>query len=85
MREESSSPYTQQVAEYLTFSSYSIVIIEIIYYFFNLIEFVEVIVVHKIIQVSGVQFYKTSPVYCTVCSPPKVKSPSITIYPPLPS
>ena len=31
-------------------------------------------------QVSGVLFYNTSSVYCIVCSPPQVKSPSITIY-----
>ena len=34
---------------------------------------------NEMIQVSGVQFYNASPVYCTVCSPPQVKSPSITI------
>ena len=40
-------------------------------------------IVNKITQVSGVQCYTTSSVYCTVCSPPLVKSPSITIYHPL--
>ena len=29
---------------------------------------------------SGVQFYNTSSVYCTVCSPPQVKSPSFTFF-----
>ena len=35
--------------------------------------------------ISSVHFYNISSVYCFVCSPPKVKSFSITIYPPLPS
>ena len=35
-------------------------------------------------MVSGVQSHNISTVYCTVCSPAQVKSPSITIYPPLP-
>ena len=48
-------------------------------------NFTWVTLVNKFIQVSGIQFYNTSSVYCVVCSPPKVKSPSITIYPPLPS
>ena len=52
---------------------------------FIFIEFIGVTLVNKILQVSGVQFYNTSPVYCTVCSPPHLKSASITIYPPLPS
>ena len=43
------------------------------------------ILVNKIILVSGVQFHNTSFVFCVVCSPPWVKSPSITIYPPFPS
>ena len=43
-----------------------------------------VTLVNKIIQVSGAQFYNTSSVHCSVCSPPQVKSPSITIYPPYP-
>ena len=34
---------------------------------------------------SGVQFYKASSVYRLLCSPPKAKSPSITIHPLLPS
>ena len=34
-----------------------------------LIEFVGVTLVNKIIQVSGAQFYNTSSVHCTVCSP----------------
>ena len=38
--------------------------------------------VSKMIYVPGVQFYNTLPVYFIVCSPPKVKSPSITIYHP---
>ena len=32
--------------------------------------------------VSGLPFSNTSSACCTVCSPPKVKSPSITTYPP---
>ena len=47
----------------------------------NVLEFIGVTLVSKIIQVSGVRFYHTSSVYCTVCSPPQVKSPSITIHP----
>ena len=39
--------------------------------------------VNNIILVLNVQFYNTSTVHCTVCSLPKVRSPSITIYPPL--
>ena len=38
--------------------------------------------VNKIIQVSGVPFYNTKSLYCIVCSPPQIMSPSITIYPP---
>ena len=53
------------------------------YFFF--IEFIEVILVNKIIWVSDVQFYNTLAVCCTVCSPPQLKSPSFTIYSPLPS
>ena len=34
------------------------------------------------IKVSTVQFYNTSSIYCIVCSPPQVKSPSFTLYPP---
>ena len=55
------------------------------FFLFFCIEFIEVALVNKIIQVSGVQFYKTSSVYCIVCSPPQVKSPSTTIYPLIPS
>ena len=40
-----------------------------------------VTLVNKIIQVSGVQFDNTSSAHCVVCSPPQVKSPSVTIYP----
>ena len=45
---------------------------------------------NKIIQVSGAQFHNILSVLCIVCSPPQVKSPSITVYPlytplPLPS
>ena len=35
------------------------------------IEFIGVALVNKIIQVSGIQFYNTSSVYCLVCSPRK--------------
>ena len=47
--------------------------------------FIGVTLVIKIIELSGVQFYNESSVYCIVCSPPKVKYPSDTIYPLLPS
>ena len=47
-----------------------------------LIEFIGVALINKIMLVSGTHFYNTPSVYCTVCSPPQVKSPSITIYPP---
>ena len=40
-------------------------------------QFIEVTVVHKIIWVSSVHFYSTSSVYCIVCLPAKVKSPSV--------
>ena len=50
--------------------------------FFLFIKFIGVTLVNKIIQVSGAQFHNTSFVHWTVCSPPQVKSPSITIYPP---
>ena len=50
----------------------------------NFIEFIGVILVNKIIQVSGVHFYNTPSVYCIVCSPSKVKPPSITTDLPLP-
>ena len=46
------------------------------------IEFIGVTLVNTIMQVSGVQFYNTSSVYCTVCSPPQVKLSSIVIFPP---
>ena len=58
-----------------------------IYLFTYLLIFIECIgvtLVNKIVQVSRVQFYNTSSVYCIVHSPPQVKSPSITIDPPLP-
>ena len=51
--------------------------------YLTFIECIGVTLVNKTIQVSSVQFYNTSSVI--VCSPFKVKSPSITIYPPLPS
>ena len=50
---------------------------------FLLIEFIGVTLVNKIILVSGVQFYHTSSVHRTVCSPLQVQCPSTTIYPPL--
>ena len=49
--------------------------------FFLFIEFIGVILVNKIIQVSGAQFHNTSSVPCIVCSPPQLTSPSITFYP----
>ncbi|KAF6125190.1 hypothetical protein HJG60_009715 [Phyllostomus discolor] len=50
--------------------------------FFLFIEFIGVTLVNKMIQVSGAQFHSTSSVHCVVCSPPQVRSPSITIHPP---
>ena len=44
--------------------------------------FIGMTLVINIIQVSGVQFYNTSSVYCIVYSLPQVKSPSISINPP---
>ena len=52
------------------------------YMLFIFIEFIGVTLANKILQASRVQFYNSSPVYCIVCSPLKVQSPSITIYPP---
>lgn len=49
------------------------------------IEFIGVTLVYKIIGVSGIQFYTASSVYCIGCSPPQVRPPSVTYYPPLPS
>ena len=46
--------------------------------FFLFTEFVGVTVVNKIILASGAQFYNTSFVHCIVCSPPQVKSLSVT-------
>ena len=53
--------------------------LKIVFFFFS----IGVTLVNKIVQVSGAQLHNTSPVYCIVCSPPKVKSSSITIYSPL--
>ena len=53
--------------------------------FFIFIELIEVTLVKKIIEVSGAQFHDTSSGHCIVCSPPPVKSPSITLHPPLPA
>ena len=50
--------------------------------FYFLIEFMGVTLVNKIRQLSGAHFHNTSSVHCIVCSPPQVKSPTITIYPP---
>ena len=57
-------------------------ILEVVVFLF-FIEFTGVTLINKIIQVLGVQFYSTSSVHCIVCSPPQVKSPSTTIYPPI--
>ena len=43
------------------------------------------ILVNKMKLVSGAQFHNMSSVHCIVCSPPQVKSSSITIYTPMPS
>ena len=45
-----------------------------------LIEFIGVTLVNKFMLASGVQFYNTSSVYCTMCSPPQVKSLSINTF-----
>ena len=49
--------------------------------FFLFFGFIGVTLANKIIQVSGAQFHNTSSVHCMACSPPQVKSPSVTIYP----
>ena len=55
-------------------------------FFFLFIEFIRMTMFNKIIQISGAQFHSpSSVVHCIVCSPPQVKSPSITIYPPHPT
>ena len=54
------------------------------YYFFHFIEFIGVRVVKNLYGFK-VHNSKTSSVHCIVCSPPQVESPSITIYPPIPS
>lgn len=47
------------------------------------IEFIDVTLVKKIIQVSDTQFYNTSSVHLFIVHPPpQVKSPTITIYSP---
>ena len=51
--------------------------IQNLYYF---IKCIEVTLLNKFIWVSSVKFYDTSSIYCIVCLPPKVKSPSITMY-----
>ena len=54
-----------------------------LFLFFFLIEFIGVILVNKLIQVSGAQFYNTASEHCVVCSPlppAQVKSQPITIY-----
>ena len=53
--------------------------------FFLFIKFIGMTLVSKIMQVSGAEFHSTSSIYCIVCSPPQINSPSITIYPPYPS
>ena len=50
------------------------------FYFKIFIAFTGLTLVNKIKQVSTVQFYNISSVYCIMCSSPKVKFPSITIY-----
>ena len=57
-------------------------VFKFVFTFFLFIEFVRVTIVNKILQVSSAQFYNTSSVHSMVYSPPSVKSPSITIYPP---
>ena len=75
-------------AEYLCYYNYVIL-------FYNFIQFIEVTLVNKIMQVSSVQPYNTSYVYCIVHSVPKsslLPSPfippfpfSTSPYPPFPS
>ena len=48
------------------------------------IDCIGVTLVNEIIQVSGAQFCNTLSVHCVVCSPPQVRSPSVTIYSPSP-
>ena len=50
-------------------------------FFFLFIEFVQVTLVNKTIQVAGAQFYNIPSVHYIVCLPPLVKFLSITIYP----
>ena len=52
--------------------------------FKKIIEVIGVILVNKILQVSDGQFYNTSSVPCILCSPPQVRSLSITVSSPLP-
>ena len=47
---------------------------------FSVIECIGVALVNMVVHVSGVQFYNTPSVHRIVCSPPKVKSPSVTLY-----
>ena len=54
--------------------------ISFIYLF--LIEFIAVTLVNPITWVRSVRFHNTSSVYCITYSPPWVKSPSVTVYPP---
>ena len=50
--------------------------------FKKITECIGVTLFSKIIQVSSIQLYNTSSIYCTVGSPLNVKSCSFTIYPP---
>ena len=58
---------------------------DFILFLFFLLNLLGVTLVDKITQVSGAQFHNTSSVPRTVCSPPQVTSPSITVYPRMPS
>ena len=76
---------------YLNFTSSIIIFVTLMHFYLYgsfpsfFIELIGEALVNKIIQLSGVQFYNTSSVCCSVCSLPKVRSPSITFYPSLPS
>ena len=69
---------------------YGIFCYKMFIYHFPFIEFIEVTLVNKIIQVLGAQFYSTSSVHCIVHFPPQVisvhhhLSPYSLVYLPLP-
>ena len=48
--------------------------------FIYFVKFIGVTFIIRIIYVSSIYSYATRSVYCTMCPPPKVKPPYITIY-----